>query len=279
MHATARRYGPLLLGAALCCAALWRPAPAAAQTLGGPFPRMDVPPARGVLTALGTTLDITRLAGPGADARYNWDADLGIDVDLFDLGLVRGNLLASLETIIGSELRDVDPNQNSYTTDFAVFVRLPRGELGATFHHVSRHLADRADLGSVSWNMVGVSYGDRFAVGPVRVDAAARAMGTVERANVDYAAQLELHAAAELPLNPRVSLVAAATAVVVPVERAQLGRTTRRGGRVLAGVRLPAGVGAVDLLAGWEQRIDAGQFTRDTPRWFRLGVRLTAQAW
>ena len=40
-----------------------------------------------------------------------------------------------------------------------------------------------------------------------------------------------------------------------------------------------AGVGAVDLLAGWEQRIDAGQFTRDTPRWFRLGVRLTAQAW
>ena len=279
MHATARRCGRLLLGAALCCAALWRPAPAAAQTLGGPLPRLDVPPARGVLTALGTTLDITRLAGPGADARYNWDADLGIDVDLFHLGFVRGNLLASLETIIGSELRDVDPNQNSYTTDFAVLVRLPRGELGATFHHVSRHLADRADLGSVSWNMVGVVYGDRFTAGPVRLDAGVRAMGTVERASVDYAAQFELHAAAELPLNPRVSLVAAAAAVVVPVERAQLGRSARRGGRVLAGVRLPAGVGAVDLLAGWEQRIDAGQFTRDTPRWFRLGVRLTARAW
>ena len=112
------------------------------------------------------------------------------------------------------------------------------------------------------------------------MDAAARAMGTVERANVDYAAQLELHAAAELPLNPRVSLVAAAAGVVVPVERAQFRRSTRRGGRLLAGVRLPAaGVGAVDLLAGWEQRIDAGQFARDTPRWFRLGVRLTARAW
>ncbi len=279
MHVASRRRVPLLLCAALCCTALWRPAPAAAQTLGGPLPRMDVPPARGVLTALGTTLDIARLAGVGADARYNWDADVGIDADLFDLGFVRGNLLASLETIIGGELRDIDPNQNNYTTDFAVFVRLPRGELGAAFHHVSRHLADRADLGSVSWNMVGVSYGDRFAVGPVQVDAAARAMGTVERANVDYTAQLELHAAAELPLNARVSLVAAATGVVVPVERAHFGRAARRGGRVLAGVRLPAGVGAVDLLAGWEQRIDAGQFTRDTPRWFRLDVRLTARAW
>ena len=279
MHAALRRGAPLLLCATLCCATLGRPAAAAAQTLGGPLPRMDVPPARGGLTALGTTLDITRLAGPGADARYDWDADIGIDVDLFDLGFVRGNLLASLETIIGSELRDVDPNQNSYTTDFALFVRLPRGELGAAFHHVSRHLADRADLGSVSWNMVGVSYGDRFEVGPVRVDAAARAMGTVERANVDYVAQIELHGAAELPLNRRVSLVAAAAGVLVPVERAQLGRPTRRGGHVLAGVRLPAGVGAVDLLAGWEQRIDAGQFTRDTPRWFRLAVRLTARAW
>ena len=279
MHAALRRGAPLLLCATLCCAALGCPAAGAAQTLGGPLPRMDVPPARGVLTALGTTLDITRLAGAGADARYDWDADIGIDVDLFDLGFVRGNLLASLETIIGSELRDVDPNQNSYTTDFALFVRLPRGELGAAFHHVSRHLADRADLGSVSWNMVGVSYGDRFEVGPVRVDAAARAMGTVERANVDYVAQIELHAAAELPLNRRVSLVAAAAGVLVPVERAQLGRPTRRGGHVLAGVRLPAGVGAVDLLAGWEQRIDAGQFTRDTPRWFRLAVRLTARGW
>ena len=111
------------------------------------------------------------------------------------------------------------------------------------------------------------------------MDAAARALGTIERANVDYAAQLELHAAAELPLNPRLSLVAAATGVVVPVERAQLDRATRRGGRLLAGVRLSAGVGAVDVLAGWEQRIDAGQFTRDTPRWFHLGVRLTARAW
>ncbi len=274
MHAALRRCGPLALWTALWCAA-----PGGAQTLGGPLPRMDVAPARGVLTALGTTLDITRLAGHGADARYNWDADLGIDVDLFDLGFVRGNLLANLETIVGSELRDVDPNQNSYTTDFAVFVRLPRGELGATFHHVSRHLGDRADLGSVSWNMAGVVYGDRFAAGPVRVDAGARAMGTVERANVDYVAQLELHAAAELPINRRVSLVGDAMVVVVPVERAQLGRSALRGGRVLAGVRLPARVGAVDLLAGWEQRIDAGQFTRDTPRWFQLAVRLRTRAW
>ena len=36
--------------------------------------------------------------------------------------------------------------------------------------------------------------------------------------------------------------------------------------------------GAVDLYAGWEQRIDAGQFTRDTTRWMQAGVRMTVPA-
>ena len=284
MHAALRRRRPSRCAAGfrrglLLCAVLWWPAPADGQTLGGVRPRMDAPPAHGVLTAFRTTVDIVRLAGSDADARFNWDVDVGIDVDLFDTGAVRGNLLANLETIVGSQLRDIDPNQNNYTTDVAFFFRLPRGELGAAFHHVSRHLGDRADLGSVSWNMVGVSYGDRFTAGPVRLDAGVRAMGTVESASVDYRAQFEVHAGAELPLTGRLALIAAADSVVVPVDGERFGRSTRNGGRVLGGVRLRTGVGAVDLFGGWEQQIDAGQFTRDTARWFRLGMRLAAPAW
>lgn len=262
----------------LCALIWWPPPPAAAQTVGGVRPAPHAPPASGALTAWRTTLDAARLAGAGAGPSFDWDVDFGLDADLLDLGFVRANLLAQVETIVGSELRDVDPNQNNYTADFALLFRLPRGELGAVFHHVSRHLADRADQGSISWNMVGVSYSERFAVGRARIDAGVRALGTTERAGVDYAAQLEWHGAVELPLGPRLAIIGAADGVAAPVARQMFGRGTRRGGRVSGGVRIPSAAGAVDLYAGWEQRIDAGQFTRDTARWMRAGVRVTVPA-
>ena len=259
-------------------ALLLAPLPAAAQTLGGVRPEPHAPRARGALTAWRTTLDATRLAGAAAGPRFDWDVDFRFDADLFDAGLLRANVLAQIETIVGSELRDVDPNQNNYTADFTLFFRLPRGELGATFHHVSRHLADRADQGSISWNMVGVSYGERFLLGSATLDAGVRALGTTERAGVDYTAQIEWYGALELPLNPRLSLIGHADGVVAPVEREMFGRDARRGGRVAGGIRLPAAAGAIDLYAGWEQRIDAGQFTRDTPRWMHAGIRVTVPA-
>ena len=274
MRAAARRCGC----AALLCALVWHAAPAAAQTVGGVRPQAQAPPARGVLTAWRTTLDAAHLAGGDAGPRFDWDVDFRFDADLFDLGFMRANVLAQVETIVGSELRDVDPNQNNYTADVTLFFRLPRGELGAMFHHVSRHLADRADRGSVSWNMAGVSYGDRFAVGPARLAAGVRAMAATERAGVDYTAQIEWYGALELPLNPRLALIGAADGVVAPVEREMFGRGARRGGRLSGGVRLPAAAGAVDLYAGWEQRIDAGQFARDTTRWMQAGVRVTVPA-
>lgn len=253
-------------------------APAIAQTVGGVLPVPHAPPDRGVLTAWRTTLDAVHLSGADAGPPFDWDVDFRFDTDLFDLGFVRANLLAQVETIVGSELRNVDPNQNNYTADFSLFFRLPRGELGAMFHHVSRHLADRADQGSVSWNMVGVSYGERFTLGPARLDAGVRAMGTTERAGADYTAQIEWHGTMELPLNRRLAIIAAADGVVAPVEREMFGRDTRRGGRLSGGVRLPSTAAAVDLYVGWEQRIDAGQFARDTTRWMQAGLRVTVPA-
>lgn len=260
----------------LLCALCVFPIGLSAQTLGGVRPQMTAPRAHGALTAFRTTLDLSHLNGSEADERFNWEADLRVDVDLMDVGAVRANLFAGVETVIGAELRDVDPNQSNYVVDLSLFARLPRGEIGGTFHHVSRHLGDRPDQGSVSWNMVGVSYADRFTVGPVRVAAGVRAMGTIERANVDYTAQFEWFGDLEIPLNRHVSVVGLAEGVMVPVELEILMRNTQRGGSASGGVRFPTDVGAIDLYAGWEQRIDAGQFTRDNTRWFRLGLRLRA---
>ena len=260
----------------LVCTVCSFPRVVSAQTLGGTRPQLADPAAQGALTAFRTALDITTFSGSDADARYNWDVDLLLDADLFDVGFVRGNLLANLETIVGSEFRNVDPNQNNYVVDFSILVRLPRGEIGTTFHHVSRHLSDRPDQGSVSWNMIGVSYADRFDIGPLRVDAGVRGLGTVERAGVDYTAQFEWHSTFELDVTRRVSIIAGGDGVIVPVESEVFMRTTRRGGLMSAGLRFPTPAGAVDLFIGWEQRIDAGQFSHDTVRWMQVGVRLSA---
>ena len=96
------------------------------------------------------------------------------------LARVFASVFFNFETIAGTEFRRVDPNQANYVLDMSVFGRLPRGELGATFHHVSRHLTDRANRQGISWNMLGVVYGDRLTLGGVDIRASSdESLGTV----------------------------------------------------------------------------------------------------
>ena len=270
----------LLVGrvSVVVCVMLGCVASAFAQTLGGARPQATAPRQQGGLTAFRTVFDVRHLDGANADSGYDWDLDLSIDFDFVDLGIVRGNVHGVFETIIGNEFRDVDPNQANYVADISVFIRLPRGELATTFHHVSRHQIDRTDAGSISWNMVGVSYGDRLTIGRFAIDAGVRGMGTVERAGVDYRGQVEGYLRLVRPVTPLLSIIAGADGVIVPVATDVLQRDTRRGGRFEGGVRLRSPVGVTDLFAAWEQRIDASSVRRQTTRWAQFGFRLMAPA-
>ena len=101
-------------------------AAAHAQTSGGPRPAGLVPRSFGFLTAYRLHLNAIRTTANG-DRSFAWDSDIGADLDLFDLGFVRGNLFVNVESILGDERRAIDPNQNNYSIDTTVFVRLPRG--------------------------------------------------------------------------------------------------------------------------------------------------------
>ena len=178
-----RRLGvPVLV---LLLAPLVPAAPAIAQVVGGPRPVQTADPEFGFLTRYDVHTRAARLTGDGRQ-QYVWDTDLGIDMDVFDLGFARGNVFFNLETIVGNERRAIDPTQTNYTMDLSVFARLPRGEVGVTFHHVSRHRTDRENPGSPSWNMLGLSYGDRRRIGPLDLEFAGRWLGGITGSEVDY---------------------------------------------------------------------------------------------
>ena len=216
------------------------------------------------------------LTGVDADDRFNWEADLSVDIDVVDIGYIRVNLFVGVETIVGSELRAVDPNQNNYTVDSSVFIRLPRGELMTTFHHVSRHLGDRPGLESISWNMLGFGYGDTFTLGGgIALDAGGRAMWTVERAGVDYVGQYDGYIEASRSLTERYALVARAEGVTVDLDPLAFGRESRQGGHLSGGLRITTGVATVDVYLAREQRIDVSSGLRDLASWTQLGIRLS----
>ena len=181
--------------------------PVTAQVIGGPRPAQTADRELGFLTRYHVRTQAAGLAGIGEE-QFGWDTDLGVDMDVFDLLFARGNVFFNLETGVGGERRAIDPTQTNYTMDLSVFTRLPRGEFGVTLHHISRHRADREHPGSPSWNMLGLSYGDRMRLGAFDVALMGRWLGTITSSEVDYEQEANAHLRVLRPLTGRVSLIA-----------------------------------------------------------------------
>lgn len=245
---------------------------AEAQVIGGPRPAQTADRALGFLTRYHVHTQGASLRGIG-EAAFGWDTDIGVDMDVFDLGFARGNVFLNLETGVGEERRAIDPTQTNYTMDLSVFARLPRGELGVTFHHVSRHRADREHPGSPSWNMLGLSYGERFQLGTFDVAIMGRLLGTITRSEVDYDYEADASLRVLRPLNGRVSVIAELVGATALTEEDVFGRQYVYGGSAHLGLRFRGAAGAGELLVGRERRVDPDIFVRRPIRWTRLVFR------
>ena len=248
------------------------PSSGAAQVIGGPRPAPTSESQLGVLTRFDAHASGQRISGDG-ESQFNWDTDIGVDMDIFDLDLLRGNVFINVETIVGDERRAIDPNQNNYTFDLSVFTRLPRGEIGTTFHHVSRHQSDREQLGSPAWNMLGLTYGDRYTYASLNFEMVGRWLRVIEGSEVDYEQEVDTSIRISRPMSERIALFGRFDGSMVTVYQKLFGRSTQYGGRVEGGVRIEGGIGAVELLVGRERRIDADFFARRPIRWTELGFR------
>lgn len=208
------------------------------------------------------------------DQSFSWDAHFGGALDLVDYVVGRTSILVDYEAVLGDQFRAFDPNQSYYTLEASSSFRSSVAEIAGVFHHVSRHLSDRAKQEAIAWNVFGVRVLRRVAAGATTVDARAEAGSVLQRSQVDYAWTAGADVMVRRQVRPRVGVFAHGCGELIGVDTSIGNRETQKGGRLEGGVRFDGRVGAIELFAGFERRIDADPFKRVPVRWGIAGFRL-----
>jgi hypothetical protein len=253
---------------------------ALALALAGVPARAQEPPQRppswsgrnGLLTGYAFTLGLETLSGD--DPRYQWDFDLGGQVDVLRVGPGRVNVSVNFEGVLGEILQRFDPIFNNYTIDTLGGATTHGVELAAVFHHVSRHLGDRPKPFGIAWNMLGIHAMWRGRPGGLSLQARGWAQGTVNAYFVDYLGEVGADVLAERVLNDKVSFVARGTVDAMFIDGSKSQRGTQTGGRVEGGLRLSGTGAAVEFYVAADRRIDADPFEQRPETWALVGMRL-----
>jgi hypothetical protein len=211
------------------------------------------------------------------DPRFVWDCAFGGDVDMVDYRYGRLNFLADYDVGLGREFRAFDPNQGRYRLDLSASARTGAAEFQGIFHHVSRHLGDRANGTSISWNTFGLKATGTHASGPTAFTYTGRVAKVLQAAFVDYAWEAGASGEVQYRLSPRVAVVGRADLDVMGVDRAVAGRDTQVGGKVEGALRLYGTGAGIEAFGGWEQRIDPYPTVRETRSWAIVGFRFISR--
>jgi len=212
-----------------------------------------------------------------ADHRYSFDTHWGGSLDFVDYVVGRTSFIIDYEAIIGDEFRLFDPNQGVYTLEAASSARVGDAEVVGIFHHVSRHLADRANKQAVAWNAAGVRLLKRVTRQSTTLDVDAELTRVVAKAFVDYDWIGELNLSLRHPLNGHVAVFVQGSGKLFTVDATVPNRGAQTGGVAEAGVRLKGSGGVLELFAGFEKRVDAYELERDSRRWVLAGFRLLSR--
>jgi hypothetical protein len=212
-----------------------------------------------------------------AEHRYSFDTHWGGSLDFVDYVVGRTSFIIDYEAILGDEFRLFDPNQGVYTLEAASSARVGDAEVVGIFHHVSRHLADRANKQAVAWNAAGVRLLKRVARQTTTIDVDAELSRAVAKAFVDYTWIGELNLSVRRPINQHVVFFAQGSGKLFAVDGTVPNRGTQTGGVAEAGVRLKGTGGVLELFAGIEKRVDAYELEFDSRRWVLAGFRLLSR--
>jgi hypothetical protein len=242
--------------------------PASAQNLPN-FPPAGE--ARGLLPGYTGYISLETLSG--GDSRFEWDFDLGADVDLLRAGPARVNLLVNYESVLGKQLQRFDPIFNNYTIDVTGGAEAGAFELAVRFHHLSRHLGDRQKRFGIAWNAVGPQVAWRFDGGAVDAQVRGWVLAVYNRYYVDYTTEAGADAIVEHVLSPRWAVVGRGSAIVMAVEGSAR-RDTQSGGRLEGALRFNGGRALLELYLAADRRIDADPIDARPVTWAVAGLRL-----
>jgi hypothetical protein len=154
--------------------------------------------------------------------------------------------------------------------------RVPRIELAAVFHHVSRHLSDRVKTQAIDWNMLGARAMAAGTAGRLALRGEIDARGVVQKSFVDYRWEIAGGVNGGYEIRRQVTFVAAGDLRVLGTDGSR-DRGTLTGGRGEAGIRLEGAAAAVELFLAVERRIDPLPMQFSTDTWATAGFRIRSR--
>jgi hypothetical protein len=212
----------------------------------------------------------------GDDPQRIWEANYGGQLDLIDYGAGRLTFTANYEVILGEEIRIFDPNQSTYLLEMSASRRVLGAEFAGVFHHISRHLSDRAKIDPLDWNMVGIRAMASTNRNRLSLQTQAHLLGVIQRSFVDYMWEARMNADARVAVNSRFVVLSKGGLRVLGVD-GSANRGTQIGFRIEGGVSLEGEAGAIELFAAVERRVDPMPFKASIATVSTLGFRLVGR--
>ena len=210
------------------------------------------------------------------DTDFRWVGWIGAGAGLVRVGGITGYFTADVETIIGNLRRTFDANQVNYHLEGGFRRRFgERHEAAIVFHHVSRHLVDRAKTEAVDWNLLGVRVSGQLP-GRVPLGYSVGLGHTTLASLVGYRWEATGHLDAALLSGETAEVYVAGDARYVTVERSDAfprGNFLDRAGE--GGVRWRREGRTLEIFAAWQHRNDV--FVERPGSWSRglFGFRIS----
>jgi hypothetical protein len=211
------------------------------------------------------------------DPRFSWDTHFGGAVDLVDYGVGRLSIVGDYEAVLGQEFRAFDPNQAYYILEASASAFAGDTEIVGVFHHVSRHLSDRPKRYAIAWNALGARVMRQVRIEQTTLSMRADFGRAIQHADVDYRWLGGLDVTVRQRLSSRYGLFGRASGEMATVDETLRHRDTQHGARLEGGVRIEGRAAALELLAGFERRLDADPVDYQPQEWLFAGFRIVSK--
>ena len=212
-----------------------------------------------------------------ADSRFDWDSRVGVDIDVLDTRRWRLGFAVDYEAVIGGDRRIIDLNQGNYEFDGTASRRIGATEIGLLTRHVSRHLVDRENPPSISWNLIGAKAWRTQRIGRSAISGEIAWAWAMQQAFVDYQWTTEGELGWRYPFSDRLEWAGRAEGGVIGTIDTPGGRPRLCGGRLEGALRINGRAAAIEVFLAYERRIDAFPTDRFRVRFTAIGFRLVSK--